>query len=637
MKRISVILLLLLSVSAFCQVKPQTVYSVVKELRTESWYKEQAKLWKAEIDKNNQNAQAWYNYYMAIRALKNISDWESEVHKEYKTTCDQIVSDAYKAIPNSFEANHMMWYQSGHDETKLPYLMKAYEIDPYDSRTYIDLLTHYYLTLNQNKYEEFCEKLFKVNEISAPVYNWAYNMLSELDKNAIVFTAGDNDTYSPWVLQVVKNVRPDVTVINTSLLNLDDFRIKLLKEIDLSEFKYRIDEAKSYDEMFVIKDKLYQHIFSNKKGYPVYVSGTAISQFQKKFSDKLYLTGLTYKYSENSFDNVSLIIRNYEKRYLLDYLTQNFSFNRANSIADKLNATYLPAFVKLYNHYKETEEYQKLKKIKSYIIDISIKSGQETEISEILDAEMTMPNSFKSFLMNTKQIEKSFVKLEGNLYVNKYEVSNVEYAKFLNSIMHSELYLKCLYDSTKWNATNTEFKFNEPMVNLYHSHPAYNDYPVVNISHFAAEKYCEWLTQQYNTQRKRKYTKVVFRLPTEKEWEFAARGDKSSKKSPFKDDKILNEECKGCYYANLKFPQKDAVKYTIDGGFYTVKTGTYNPNSIGVFNVIGNAAEMIDIKNISKGGSWNSTFEESYINLRATYTEPNAETGFRIVMEVIQE
>jgi len=636
MKNVTVFLMVLMTSISFSQVKPQKVYSIVKEVQQKWWYKEQVISWKAEIDKNNQNAEAWYNYYVATRSLRNISEVDSKVQIEYSKACQKISEEAYKTIPNTFEGNHLVWYQSDHDAEKLSYLLKAYEINPYDPRSYVDLLTHYYLTLNQPKFEDFCNKFFKVNEIASPVYSWAYNMLIELDKNAIVFTAGDNDTYSPWVLQVAKSIRPDVIVINTSLLNLDDFRIKLFNKIGIKPFDLRLDKSKNQKELTERKQKLLQHIFSNKKGYPVYVSATAISQFQNHFSDNLYLTGLSYKYSEKSVDNISIIRRNYEKRYLLDYLTHNFSFNIANNIGNQINGTYLPAFVKLYNHYKETEEIQKMNKVKTYIIDISKKSGQETEISELLAEESSTPNSFKSFLMNTKQIERSFVKLEGQVFVNKFEVSNVEYRKFLNSILYSEWYPKCLYDSTQWNS-NTKYEYNQPMVNMYHSHPAYDDYPVVNISHFAATKYCEWLTQQYNTQRKRKYTQVVFRLPTEKEWEYAARGDKSSKKSPFENDEILNKNCEGCYYANLKFPQKNAVKYTVDGGYYTVKIESYNPNLKGIYNAIGNVAEMIDIKNMSKGGSWNSTFEESDINLKTTYTSPNAETGFRIVMNVIQE
>lgn len=634
MKKITVVLMLLLSGVAFSQTKPQKVYSIVKEVREMSWYEMQASLWKAEIEKNDQYADAWYNYYMATRSLKNFSEYKSVEQENYEKQCQEIVDAAYKAIPNSFEANQLIWYQGHQDPKKLKYILKAYEINPYDSRSYVDLLTHYYLTHNQPKFEEFCNRFYKANEIASPIYSWAYNMLVGLEKDAIVFTGGDNDTYSPWVLQVVKSIRPDVTVINTYLLNKDKFRIKLFEKLEIEAYDFDMSKAKTQDEALEIQDNLFQHIFSNKKGYPVYVSGTAITQFQRKFSDKLYLTGLSYKYSEHSINSISVIRRNYEKRYLLDYLDQNFSFNISNNRADQLNGVYLPAFVKLYKHYKETEETEKMNRVKKYIINISKKSGQETEISELLGVANATPNDFNTVLLSSKKLERQFVNLYDQIYLNKFEVSNIEYARFLNGIKNTNLYSECLYDSLKW--TSNFESFVDPMKNMYHWHPAYANYPIVNITKFAAAKYCEWLTVQYNSQRKRKFTKVKFRLPTLKEWEFGASNGGKSSQTPFKNNKVKDEDC-NCYQANLKYVINNENIYKNDGGFFMVKTDAYSPNDLGLYNMIGNVAELINDKNISKGGGWNSFLKDSYIEKNKTCLEANPETGFRIVMEVIQE
>jgi len=132
------------------------------------------------------------------------------------------------------------------------------------------------------------------------------------------------------------------------------------------------------------------------------------------------------------------------------------------------------------------------------------------------------------------------------------------------------------------------YSYNEPMTKRYYSHPAFGNYPVVGVNWNQATVFCEWRTHYLNANLEKRHlaTESDFRLPTEAEWEYAARGGRSQSMFPWGNYYLRNK--KGCLLANFK-PGRG--NYPEDGGFYTVRADAYWPNDFGLYCMAGNEAE----------------------------------------------
>ncbi|HEX5668814.1 MAG TPA: SUMF1/EgtB/PvdO family nonheme iron enzyme [Chitinophagaceae bacterium] len=147
--------------------------------------------------------------------------------------------------------------------------------------------------------------------------------------------------------------------------------------------------------------------------------------------------------------------------------------------------------------------------------------------------------------------------------------------------------IKIYPDTLVW-IRDFSYSYNEPMAKRYFSHPSFGNYPVVGISWKQATAFCEWRTNYLNSflESKKRIAESDFRLPTEAEWEYAARGGRSQAPYPWGGYYLRNK--KGCLLANFK-PGRG--NYPEDGGFYTVRADAYWPNDFGLYNMSGNVAE----------------------------------------------
>ena len=141
-----------------------------------------------------------------------------------------------------------------------------------------------------------------------------------------------------------------------------------------------------------------------------------------------------------------------------------------------------------------------------------------------------------------------------------------------------------VYPDTMVWSRDFQFSYNDPLLHGYFWMPGYAEYPVVGVTWEQANAFCHWRTS---------FLKEVggmmtnaYRLPTEAEWEYAARGGRKMAMYPWGDKYARDAE--GCFLANFK-PYRGS--YYDDMGVSTMAVKQFYPNDFGLYDMAGNVAE----------------------------------------------
>lgn len=249
--------------------------------------------------------------------------------------------------------------------------------------------------------------------------------------------------------------------------------------------------------------------------------------------------------------------------------------------------------------------------------------------------------------------QKDTVSVQG-FYMSQGEITNFQYLEFLADLRRKGELDKLKIaepDTTNWT---TELKWgNQKYVDYYFSHPAYRNYPVVNVSKEGAEMYCQWLSEKYDSLSGGEL-KLKFRIPTHIEWLRAVRGNQMLNTYAWGGPYLRNS--KGMILANFlqsgsecitRNPETGKLEVTtekvgyvfnssMDGADVTAPSISYWPNDFGLYNMNGNVSEMISDKNLVVGGDWRSPGYDIRNESARAYKGSSVTVGFRVIATYVE-
>jgi len=186
------------------------------------YYESQIKAWEKKVKQNNKDANAWLNYFAATKCAyqMEVTKLFEEIKSKPATKTglgvdmskseyqyETIAQEAYKNVPNSFEANYMMHFKDNFGiKRDYTYLQKAQEIKPFDKKILDALIRYYHLINDTVNLKKTALEIANSNLISTNEYNLAYNLLTELDDQAVLLVTY-HELVECIVLQQTKNIK----------------------------------------------------------------------------------------------------------------------------------------------------------------------------------------------------------------------------------------------------------------------------------------------------------------------------------------------------------------------------------------------------------------------------------------------
>ncbi len=343
---------------------PEQQISFAMESKPHNYYVEQAELWAKELAKDSLSENTWYNYFRSCRNSQGTADWRSDFVNEsqYLMEGGEVVKLMHKYIPNTFMDYYLSYLTNGVGTDSSEELLKAYSMNPNFPGIHSSVISYAESSMNYELRKSVNKTWYDTNFISYQLLDYSYNVLNSLEENAIIFIQNDNDSYPLWMLQDVKNIRPDVLPISLDFLLLDEYRDNIFDKLDIEPLNFGEIDIDEYHQNW---EKVVEHIVNNYKGKRnIYMGMTLFQHLYEKYNNNLFVSGLALRYSKEKIDLTDFNKNLVENVFLQDYLKFPF-MNEKNQInINYQNFNYISCFKEIFDLYKKDNELGKANELR---------------------------------------------------------------------------------------------------------------------------------------------------------------------------------------------------------------------------------------------------------------------------------
>ena len=355
MKKLILILVILWPMQKLkATARPDAIPSTLQQTYSNGWYLDQYRNWRSYLDQEPEDEDAWIQSYKA-----------AELAKIESTQKDEIITKINENHPNSKADFYCKFRKEGWSPSGIQFLEQALGKSTANEFS----LERYILSeMRGARNEQIAERLFRNGIVLPSLLSYSYNVLMSVGDKGILFTESENSAVPLWILQDVMAVRRDIVILNMDLLKNSEYqRFKFLSN------QLRWDSNASISELVLL---------NSTKDF--YFALTIPQNNLKNEQDRLYVVGLTSKLSEKPFDNYSLLRKNIEERFLLDYLKVDFAGEPKNSTGKNLESNYIIPFYLLHQYYEKKDQDEKAEYWASTIQKIASRSNVGARVQMLL-------------------------------------------------------------------------------------------------------------------------------------------------------------------------------------------------------------------------------------------------------------